>query len=153
MALPERLPCARGARSRIFLQDSPVQGGRAASFTPSLPCVRGGAAQRRRGCKPCPISHYRATPPSLQPLSRPAAASSPCTGEPVSARPQSRPLHRGAGPCLCRQRFCRKKSTRNPHFLRLCGSKHLQYAKFSGKISTGMFYLHQLNSVIGGIHL
>ena len=50
----------------------------------SLPCVRGGAAQRRKGWKVCGIFRYRAIAPGSQPLSR--------------LRRQL-PLHRGA--CLC----------------------------------------------------
>ena len=57
----------------------------------SLPCARGGAAQRRRGWKPCLATRYRATPPGPQPLSRPDG--------------RQLPLHRGANLDSRRQRF------------------------------------------------
>ena len=112
MPLPESLPCARGGAAQ-----SPLP--------PGLPCARGGAAQRRRGWKPCGISHYRSTPPSSQPLSQPTAASSPCTGEPISARPESLPCVRGGaaqrrwGWQVCAISHYRAKSY--PHLLAVTG--------------------------------
>ena len=58
----------------------------------SLPCVRGGDAQRRWGCKARLIARSRETPATLQPLSRPSG--------------RQLPLHRGADlspkPPLCK---------------------------------------------------
>ena len=50
----------KGAASLFFMED----------LAWSLPCVRGGAAQRRWGCGAGPISRSRATTVSLQPLRR-----------------------------------------------------------------------------------
>ena len=57
----------------------------------SLPCVRGGAAQRRWGCEASRISRLRAAPAGFQPLSQPAAASSPYPGEALST-PKASPV-------------------------------------------------------------
>ena len=119
ISTPESLPCVRGGAaqrrrgceacliSRLRATPASCQPlsqpsaasspytGEPISTPESLPCVRGGAAQRRRGCEVCLISRLRATPASRQPLSQPLAASSPYTGEPIST-PESLPLHRGS---------------------------------------------------------